>query len=157
MKSPPKKTCILEPMPTSSVIAWIEVLPPVLTKIINFSFESGMFADNWKCTLFNPLSKIPGLDLVLFRLKNWIVTTLQGLISIGYSYLSPNPAVSGARHLYWTCSICSKTKGKRPCRLMIRLLSSEKNTFFHALSFRRNSQQGAFFSVLLFNITVLFV
>lgn len=103
MKSPPKKTCILEPMPTSSVIAWIEVLPPVLTKITNFSFESGMFADNWKCTLFNPLSKIPGLDLVLFRLKNWIVTTLQGLISIGYSYLSPSPAVSGARQLYWTC------------------------------------------------------
>lgn len=28
-----------------------------------------MFADNWKRTLFNPLSKMPGLDLVLFRLK----------------------------------------------------------------------------------------
>ena len=40
------------------------MLLPVLTKIINLSLESGVFADNWKCALVNPLLKKPGLDLV---------------------------------------------------------------------------------------------
>ena len=51
-------------MPTSLVIGCTEVLLPVLTKIINSSLESGMFADDWKCALVNPLLKKPGLDLV---------------------------------------------------------------------------------------------
>ena len=59
-----KKTCILDPMPTSLVINCIDVLLPVLTKIINLSLESGLFASNWKCALVKPLLKKPGLDLV---------------------------------------------------------------------------------------------
>ena len=59
-----KKTCILDPMPTSLVIGCTQVLLPVLTKIINLPLESSTFADNWKCALVNPLLKKPGLDLV---------------------------------------------------------------------------------------------
>ena len=64
IESSAKKTCILDPMPTSLVIGCTEVLLPVLTKIINLSLEPGMFADDWKCALVNPLLKKPGLDLV---------------------------------------------------------------------------------------------
>lgn len=65
IESSAKKTCTLDPMPTSLVIRCTKVLLPVLTKIINMSLESGTFADNWKCALVNPLLKKPGLDLVL--------------------------------------------------------------------------------------------
>ena len=61
----PKKTCILDPMPTSLVINCIDVLLPVIAKIINLSLESGSSASNWKCALVNPLLKKSGLDLVL--------------------------------------------------------------------------------------------
>ena len=64
IESSAKKTCILDPMPTSLVIGCTQVLLPVLTKINNLSFQSGTFADNWKCALVNPLLKKPGLDLV---------------------------------------------------------------------------------------------
>ena len=60
----PKKSCTLDPMPTSLVINCIDVLLPVITKIINLSLESGSFASNWKCALVNPLLKKTGLDLV---------------------------------------------------------------------------------------------
>ena len=64
IESSAKKTSILDPMPTSLVIGCTQVLLPGLTKIINLSLESGVFADNWKCALVNPLLKKPGLDLV---------------------------------------------------------------------------------------------
>lgn len=60
----PKKSCILDPMPTSLVINCIDMLLPVITKVINLSLESGAFALNWKCALVNPLLKKTGLDLV---------------------------------------------------------------------------------------------
>ena len=59
-----KKTCRLDLMPTTLVIGCIDVLLPVLTKIINLSLESGMFTDDWKCALVNPLLKKAGLDLL---------------------------------------------------------------------------------------------
>ena len=65
----PKKTCILDPMPTSLVINCIDVRLPVITKIINLSLESGSFASNWKCALVNRLLKKSGLDLVLKNYK----------------------------------------------------------------------------------------
>ena len=72
-----KKTCILDPMPTSLVIGCTQVPLPVVTKTINMSLESGTFADNWKCALANPLLKKPGLDLVF---KNYRpVSNLQYL------------------------------------------------------------------------------
>ena len=60
----PKKSCTLDPMPTSLVINCIDLLLPVITKIINLSLESGLFASTWTCALVNPLLKKTGLDLV---------------------------------------------------------------------------------------------
>ena len=64
IESSAKNTGILDPMPTSLVIGCTQVLLPVLTRFINLSLESGVFADNCKCALVNPLWKKPGLDLV---------------------------------------------------------------------------------------------
>ena len=71
----PKKSCTLDPMPTSLVINCVDVLLPVITKIINLSLESGSFASNWKCALVNPLLKKTGLDLVFQNYRP--VTNLQ--------------------------------------------------------------------------------
>lgn len=60
----PNKSCILDPMPMSLVINCVDMLLPVITKVINPSLESGSFALNWKCALVNPLLKRTGLDLV---------------------------------------------------------------------------------------------
>ena len=51
-------------MPTSLVIDCIDVLLPIITKMINLSLESGLFADDWKCALVLPLLKKSGLDLL---------------------------------------------------------------------------------------------
>ena len=41
---------------------------PVVTKLINFSFDTGRFADSWKEALVLPSLKKPGLD---FAFKNF--------------------------------------------------------------------------------------
>ena len=64
MNSSTKKSCTLDPMPTSLVMDYIDLLLPIITKIINLSLESGLFADDWKCALVLPLLKKPGLELL---------------------------------------------------------------------------------------------
>ena len=64
MKALLKKTCRMDPMPTTLVIGCIDVLLLVLTNIINLLLESVTFADDWKCALVNPLLKKVGLDLL---------------------------------------------------------------------------------------------
>ena len=56
-----KKSCILDPMPTSLVLHCSEVLLPVIAKMINLSLQSG-FARSWKCAVVKPLLKKSGLD-----------------------------------------------------------------------------------------------
>ena len=63
----PKKTCALNPMPTPFLVACIDTLLPVLTKIINLSLQNGIFADQWKCALVHPLLKKLGLIFQNFR------------------------------------------------------------------------------------------
>ena len=59
-----KKTCMFDPIPTPLVVNCLDVLLPVLTKIINTSIMSGQFADGWKLALANPLLKKPRLELL---------------------------------------------------------------------------------------------
>ena len=44
INSSTKKSITLDPMPTSLVIDCIDVLLPIITKMINLSLESGLFA-----------------------------------------------------------------------------------------------------------------
>ena len=43
-----KKTCSLDPMPTSLVVESLDVLLPVITRMLNLSLQNGNFPDTWK-------------------------------------------------------------------------------------------------------------
>jgi len=53
----PKKSCMFDPLSTPMVISCVDVLLPVITKMINLSLNSGKFADDWKCGLINPIRR----------------------------------------------------------------------------------------------------
>ena len=53
----PKKTCKLDPMPTSMVVACLEELLPVMTRILNSSLRLGHFPSKWKDALVDPRLK----------------------------------------------------------------------------------------------------
>ena len=58
IKKAAKKSCPLDPMPASVVLEVLDVLLPVITKMINLSFESGEFASDWKEALLLSLIHI---------------------------------------------------------------------------------------------------
>ena len=57
-----KKTCCLDPIPTKLVLDCLDILLPVITKIINYSLEHGVFPSVWKNALVFPLLKKDGLQ-----------------------------------------------------------------------------------------------
>ena len=56
-----KKHCVLDPMPSSLVPDRLDVLLPVISKIINSSLVHGYFPQVWKEALVKPLLKKAGL------------------------------------------------------------------------------------------------
>ncbi|XP_068704868.1 uncharacterized protein [Montipora foliosa] len=56
------KSCQLDPIPTPIVLKLLDVLLPVITKLINLSFDIGRFAEAWKEALVLPSLKKPGLN-----------------------------------------------------------------------------------------------
>ena len=67
IKKAAKKSCPLDPMPTSVVLDVLDVLLPVITNMINLSLESGVFANDWKEALLNLLLKKCGLDIAFYN------------------------------------------------------------------------------------------
>ena len=63
IEATPKKSCSLDPMPTT-LVGCIDILLPVITKVINLSLQRGSVGGQWKCALVHPLLKKLGLDLV---------------------------------------------------------------------------------------------
>ena len=57
VSSASKKHCALDPMPSSLVSDCLDVLLPVITKIINSSLVHGYFLQDWKEALVKPLLK----------------------------------------------------------------------------------------------------
>ena len=57
------KFCPLDPEPTSVVLQVLDVLLPVITCMINMSFESALFAEEWRQDLVLPTLKKCGLDI----------------------------------------------------------------------------------------------
>ena len=51
------KSCQLDPIPTLIVLKLLDVLLPVITKLINLSFDTGRFAEAWKEALVLPSLK----------------------------------------------------------------------------------------------------
>ena len=54
-------------MPTSVVVDCMDVLLPVITKIVNLSLTSGIFPTDWKESLVTPLLKKEGLNVSLLE------------------------------------------------------------------------------------------
>ena len=48
-----KKSCLLDPMPTSIIMQCADELLPVITLMINLSLQSGFFAGQWKEALLH--------------------------------------------------------------------------------------------------------
>ena len=62
-----KKSCSLDPVPTSLVVECMDVLLPVITLIINLSLQSGHFPEIWKEAIVTPLLKKCGSDPSNFK------------------------------------------------------------------------------------------
>jgi hypothetical protein len=60
-------TCRLDPIPTSFLKIVINVLVPILTQIINMSFEQGVMPQDLKEALIIPLLKKLGLDVEILK------------------------------------------------------------------------------------------
>jgi hypothetical protein len=57
-----KKSCYLDPVPTDFLVKCLDVLLPVITKIINISLETGYFPRDWKEAIILPILKKSGLE-----------------------------------------------------------------------------------------------
>ena len=57
-----KKSCPLDPMPTFLRVGCLEVLLPVISRVIKLSLLCGHFSDGYNETLVTPILKKPGLD-----------------------------------------------------------------------------------------------
>ena len=57
-----KKSSALDPIPTPLLVKCIDVLLPVINKIINISLDSGYFPSAWREALVLPTLKKAGLD-----------------------------------------------------------------------------------------------
>ena len=62
-----KKSCSLDPVPTSLVVECMDELLPVITLIINLSLQSGHFPEVWKEAVVTPLLKKCGSDSSNFK------------------------------------------------------------------------------------------
>ena len=89
-----KKSCYFDSMPTSLVFSCIDVLLPVITKMINLSLVDGVFADVWKCALVKPLLKNAGLDPLL--------SNYRPVSNLPYISKLPEKAVYNQPHLHMT-------------------------------------------------------
>ena len=59
--------CPLDPLPSSLLSACVDTLLPIITKMVNLSLQSGVFAMTWKNALVRPLLKKPGLDHTILK------------------------------------------------------------------------------------------
>ena len=62
-----KNCCPLDPLPSSLLPACVETQLPIITKMVNLSLQSGVFAMTWKNALVRPLLKKPGLDHTILK------------------------------------------------------------------------------------------
>ncbi len=58
-------SCALDPLPTHLLKECIDIVLPLLTKMINLSLQTGEFPSEWKLALVLPIIKKFGLELIL--------------------------------------------------------------------------------------------
>ena len=57
-----KKSCTLDPMPTSLVVSCLDPLLPVIRSLVNSSLHTGYFPSVWKEALVDPRLKKAGIN-----------------------------------------------------------------------------------------------
>ncbi len=57
-------SCALDPIPTPLLKECIDIVLPLLTKMVNLSLQTGVFPNEWKLALVLPLIKKFGLELI---------------------------------------------------------------------------------------------
>ena len=62
-----KKFCFLDPAPISVVMQFLDLLYPIIQKIVNESFVEGEFPKELKCAEIIPILKNPSLDPEIFK------------------------------------------------------------------------------------------
>ena len=67
--SSPSKSCALDPIPAWMLKEHIDILVPVITRIVNHSFDNAIFPTHFRNALVSPLLKKPSLDVD--NLKNF--------------------------------------------------------------------------------------
>jgi hypothetical protein len=94
-----KKSCSLDPMPTSLVVKSLNELLPVITCMINSSLSLGYFPSAWKSTLVDPRLKKTGQPASLSNLRP--ISNLQFVSKLTERAVSdqmfryiPNPTIS---------------------------------------------------------------
>ena len=85
-----KKSCALDPTPTPLLIKCIDVLSPVLTKMVNISLESGHFPSAWKEALVRLILKKNGLHTVFKNYRPVLKQSFLHLKSNRESCISSN-------------------------------------------------------------------
>ena len=51
IESAAKKSCPLDPIPTRLLVSCVDVLVPVITKMVNLFLQTGQFPNQWKITI----------------------------------------------------------------------------------------------------------
>ena len=64
-----KKSCVLDPLPTTLVCDSLDVLLPVITKLVNTSLTTAHFPTEWKQAIVNPLLKKGAKDVTHKNLR----------------------------------------------------------------------------------------
>lgn len=63
-----KKSCSLDPMPTPLVVECLDVLLPVVSRMINLFLQTGGFPDTWEYADVRPRLKKPNSEVMLTNL-----------------------------------------------------------------------------------------
>ncbi|PFX28126.1 hypothetical protein AWC38_SpisGene7167 [Stylophora pistillata] len=71
-----KKSCLLDPIPTTLLVEHLDVLLPTITRMINLSLSTGHFPDSWKLAIVRPLLKKAEQSYVDNRYKRNLLTTM---------------------------------------------------------------------------------
>ena len=58
----PTTSCVLDPLPTQLLKTNVDILSPVITRIVNLSLTTGKFPSSQKSAIITPLLKKATLD-----------------------------------------------------------------------------------------------
>ena len=103
-------SCSLDPIPTWLLKKCLDELLPVITRIINMSFQGGRFPDILKSAQITPLLKKPNLDCEILKnyrpvsnLKFLAKTIERSCASQIHDYLSLNNLYGKTQSAYRSC------------------------------------------------------